>query len=84
MRITLSLWAIFIIISASGQKAPVRFIPIDSISIIPKVKLDFKTNEKNIGRYPRAYPSLRGARPVPENTPPLLVFFTNKTDQGQL
>jgi hypothetical protein len=71
MRITLLLLTIFVSISASGQKAPVRFIPIDSISLVrpgQKVKLDFKTNEKNIGRFPPAYPSLRGARRVPEST----------------
>lgn len=48
-------------------KALVRYIPIDSISIVrprQKVKLDFKTKEENIEPYPLAYPSLRGARLV--------------------
>jgi hypothetical protein len=71
MRIILLIGAILTAISVSGQKAPVRFIPVDSISIVrpgQKVKLDFKTNELNIGGYPRTYASLRGAKHVPEST----------------
>jgi len=68
LLIALAIW-LSASIQVSGQRAPVRFVPIDSISTIPsgqKVKLDFKTNEQSAGRYPRAYPSLRGARPIPE------------------
>jgi hypothetical protein len=51
-------------------RTPVRYIPIDSISIIrpgQKVKLDFKTKQEHIGPYPPAYPSLRGTRRVPND-----------------
>lgn len=65
------------IINSYGQekpiynlRPPIRFIPIDSTSIVQpgqKIKLDFKTKEQNIGYYPPAFPSLRGAKRVKDD-----------------
>jgi hypothetical protein len=64
MRVILMLGTTLVAMSVNGQeKAPVRYIPTDSISFVPtnkKVKLDFKTDKQKIGKYPSYYPSLRG------------------------
>ena len=65
MRIYLLLLAIVNLSTASGQRASVQYIPIDSISVIPTkvdVKLDFKGNTVNDGRVPTAYPWLKTAK----------------------
>ncbi len=67
MRTYLLLLTILTASSVNGQRAPVRYIPIDSISIVSSgqdVKLDFKGRTKNNGRVPTAYPWLRTARPT--------------------
>ena len=70
MKVIALLGTIITTMAAFAQRAPVRFIPIDSISIIRKeqnVKLDFKTKDTNV-TFPRLYPGMKGARPVPEST----------------
>lgn len=69
MRIVLLLCTTLISLSVSGQGTPVRFVPVDSISVIrpgQKVKLDFKTKDPYVGHYQSKYPSLRGAKPTPD------------------
>lgn len=69
MRVILFVWTILISLSVSGQGARVRFVPVDSISVLrpgQKVKLDFKTKDRYVGHYQAIYPSLRGARPTPD------------------
>ena len=68
MKVFLSICAILLVTNVNGQKAPVRFVPIDSISIVrpgQKVKLDFRTDSQDIIPYPSWYPSLRGAKRIP-------------------
>jgi hypothetical protein len=65
MRTYLILLTILIASSSRGQKAPVRYIPIDSISTVPPgldVKLDFKGKTVNNVRIRTAYPWLRTAK----------------------
>lgn len=61
------LLTILVVGNVSGQRAPVRYIPIDSISFVPPgqdVKLDFKGKIKNNIRVPTCYPWLRTATPI--------------------